>query len=507
MTPVDAPSISRDTAKSRAVDWNRAFEIAISALLGLGFFVLLRATPDIPGGFDGYRHVKQASRLISEPHSMFADPWHLAYFWRAPVDAWFGYHVLLAPFTYFFDLITATKIFSSLLFALMAYALFQLLREQHARYRFAWVILAMTGSSITLSRATTVRPFLLSVLLTLLAALWTMTDKPIKLAAVSLLHALSYSMFFLVGMAPAVWFLLRRDRRSGIAALSCGAGMALGLLANPYFPENLRFDIVQATVVSLGQKAHVHMGGELYPATSWMWVLSCLPVALPWISALVLRLRNWRRSVPAADLFLLLSAATFLGTLRVIRTVDFFVPFAILFAAAVISPYLKTSRTDVLALGLLLALPCVANIYLTHRYVQEAPSLARYRGAAEYLRVNAPGALVANTQWNDYQLLFFLNSRNRYVIGIEPTFTYLEDPRKYWLWFHISEDEPGTCDHETCADADRTDIVAAVRQDLGAQYVLADHDANPRLDRILRGTANVTEVYRDAAFSVYRIDS
>jgi hypothetical protein len=90
MTPVDAPSIPQDIAKQRALPkagQDRAFELAIAALIGLGFFLLLRATPDIPGGFDGYRHVKQASRLISEPHSMFADPWHLAYFWRAPVDA------------------------------------------------------------------------------------------------------------------------------------------------------------------------------------------------------------------------------------------------------------------------------------------------------------------------------------------------------------------------------------------------------------------------------------
>jgi hypothetical protein len=30
---------------------------------------------------------------------------------------------------------------------------------------------------------------------------------------------------------------------------------------------------------------------------------------------------------------------------------------------------------------------------------------------------------------------------------------------------------------------------------------------NPRLESILRKKTNVTEVYRDAAFSVYRIDS
>lgn len=503
MTPVETPSIPQTTAKKRVVP----ADVAVSVLLAIGFFLILRATPDIPGGFDGYRHVKQASRLITEPHAMFADPWRLAYFWRAPVDAWFGYHVLLAPFTYFFELITATKLFSSAVFGLIAYVLFQLLRQLRASNRFVWVILAMTGSSITLSRATTLRPFLLSVLLTLLAAWWTVADQPVKLAAASLLHALSYSMFFLVGMAPAVWLLVRRDRRSAVAALACGAGIALGLLANPYFPENLRFDIVQASVVSLGQKAHVRMGGELYPATSWLWMVSCLPVILLWIGALIVRLRSWRRSAGIADLFLLLSVATFLGTLRVVRTADFFVPFAILFAAAVLTPVLKGSRKDLAAVGLLLALPCAANVYLTHQYVLQAPSLARYRGAAAYLEANAPGELVADMQWNDYQLMFFLNSGNRYVIGIEPTFMYLKDSRKYWLWLHISEDEQGTCDHEFCSGGDRTDIASALREELGARYVLMDHEANPRVESILRTKANVTEVYRDAGFSVYRIDS
>ena len=126
---------------------------------------------------------------------------------------------------------------------------------------------------------------------------------------------------------------------------------------------------------------------------------------------------------------------------------------------------------------------------------------------AEYLRTNAPDALVADMQWNDYQLLFFLNSRNRYIIGIEPTFTYLEDPRKYWLWLHLSEDEPATCDREYCGASGRTDVVSALGQDLGAQYVLTDHGANPRLESTLRQKTNVTEVYRDAAFSLYRIGS
>ena len=224
MTATDAPSLTEDASKTR----HFGMESAVSVLIGALFFLLLRMTPDIPAGTDGYRHVKQAWRLIHEPRAMFADPWHLAYLWRAPVDPWFGFHVLLAPFVLFFEPVTALKLFCSIIFGLTAYVLFLLLRQVGANYRVFWVLLAMTGSSMTLGRATTVRPFLLSVLLTLLAVLFTVTDKPVKLAAVAALHAVSYSIFFLVGIGPGLWFLLRRDRRSGVLLLCCGAGVALG---------------------------------------------------------------------------------------------------------------------------------------------------------------------------------------------------------------------------------------------------------------------------------------
>src|SRR5580704_17309720 len=133
MTPATAPSLTGEPSKtvpsSIGGNWNRIFEIAISLLIGAGFFLLLRATPDLPGGTDGYRHVKQAWRLITEPKAMFSDPWHLAYLWRRPVDPWFGYHLMLAPFVFFFDLITAIKLLTSVIFGLTAYAMFLLLRH------------------------------------------------------------------------------------------------------------------------------------------------------------------------------------------------------------------------------------------------------------------------------------------------------------------------------------------------------------------------------------------
>jgi hypothetical protein len=512
MIPAIAPSPSVDAPKvnSFAIS-NRYYEIAISFLIGAGFFLLLQATTDIPGGTDGYRHVKQAWRLIHEPHAMFADPWHLAYFWRKPVDPWFGYHLLLVPFVYVFDLITAIKLLSSAIFGLTAYVLFSLLRNIHASCAPFWVLLAMTGSSMTLGRATTVRPFLLSVLLTLAAVLFAVTDKPVKLALVSVLHALSYSIFFLVGIGPALWFLLRRDRRSGRAALCCAGGMCLGLLANPYFPENLRFDLVQASVVSIARAAHVKIAPELYAADSWWTIAACLPAALPWVFALIVRFSRWRevKITPISNLFLLISSVMVVGTVQVVRTADFFIPFSIVFAAAMLSPYLKKmARADLAVIGLLFSIPCAINIYLTHAYIVAAPPLERFRGAAMYLKNNAPDALVVNTGWApDYFLLFFFNSRSRYVIGIEPTFVYLTDTRKYWVWRHMNMDESSTCDHEKCSDAEQIDIVSAANKVLGAQYLVTDHQDNPLLGALLRASNSVKEVYRDDALSVFHIET
>ena len=350
---------------------------------------------------------------------------------------------------------------------------------------------------------------MLSILLTLLAILFTVQDKPVKLAAVSLIHAASYSIFFMVWIGPALWLLQRRDRRAAVAAFSGAVGIGLGLLVNPYFPENVRFDLVQASVMRIAGPAHVKIAPELGPAGRWN-IACCLPAALPWLVAHFVRLSKRKELVatPATNLFLLLSTGSFLGLLRVQRTADFFIPFCVLYAAAVLSPYLGALRADLATIGFLLAVPCAVNVYLTHEFVAGTPELGRFKGAAEYLRVNAPDALVLNTEWApDYFFLFFLNSRSRYVIGIDPTFLYVTDSRKYWFWRHIWADEASTCDHENCADAERTDIVSASWKELGAQYVVADHNNSPRVESILRKNPAVTEVFRDAGVSVYKIDS
>ena len=478
-------------------------------LVAAGFFLLVSATPDLPGGFDSYRHVKQASRYVLEPRAVFSDTWSLPYFWPKPVDAWFGFHILLAPFTLVFPLIVAIKLLASAIFGGIAYTLFRLLEYFGARYRAVWVLLALTGSACALCRDANTRPFLLSLLLTLLAVLFTVKNRPIPLLLVCALHAASYSMFFLAAFGPAIWLLLQRNLPALKLAAASAGGIVAGLLCNPFFPENLRFDLAVVGVTEIAARAHVVIGGELEPLTNWAWwILSSLPILSLWLLAVCLRIRQWRnrRGVDAVDLLFVASLITLLGTIRVSRTADFFVLFALLFAAAVLSPYVEARRKDLVYVLAPLVIVCCIHVGLTYSYVKAAPVLDRYRSAAEYLRTHAKGGLVANADWGDYQFLFYLNPATHYVAGIEPTMLYLSDHGKYWFWRHMADDETSTCGREQCQENERVAIGKAMRAQLGANYIFLQHAENPKLENALHQEAGVTEVFRDLDFSLYSLD-
>jgi hypothetical protein len=487
---------------------NYVLDAVVALLIGLGFLGLVSSTPNIPAGYDAYRHVKLASLLMEAPGTVMKDPWRLAFLWPKPFDAWFGYHVLLAPFTRIFGLITAAKVFASLIFAAISFVLLRLLQHFQVPFRFAWLMIAIAGSCITLHRATASRPFLLAILLVLVIAAFTFEDRPLAVGLASALLALSYSMFFLAAVVPGIWLVIRRDSRAVRLMAFCVGGIAAGLLINPYFPENMLWAIANASVVIVAPKAHVEIGAELYSMSPGWLLMASWPVVLVWFAAAIVRIRQWREVgfAPKIDLLFAVSLAALAGSLQVVRTFDFFVPFGVVFAAVVLSPWLIRHQKDVAYICVPIFGLCAMYVFLAYRSGFESVQFERYRAASEHLRTHAPGELVANAQWGDYYYLFFWNSSNRYVIGIEPTATYRMDPKKYWIWRHMSDDERFTCDHETCAQAERSDIAAAVAGRLHARYIFTDHQWNPTLESVLRNRAGVTEAFRDSYFSVFRLD-
>jgi len=173
----------------------------------------------------------------------------------------------------------------------------------------------------------------------------------------------------------------------------------------------------------------------------------------------------------------------------------------------VVSPWIlrnRRNRTDAAAAATVLLVLCGFNVAAAYRAVRKAPSADRFRGVSRYLLANRPGTVVFNTQWEQYPFLYFWNSQNRYVIGMDPSFMYYQDARRYWLWRHIANDEPTTCGRPRCGSGDSRSIPSTIVGEFGTLSVVVEHENNPRLEQILRA-ASAKEVYHDTACSLYSL--
>lgn len=487
--------------RTRSFPRLRLTDPIFAALLGVVFFALTLTSSSIPGGDDAYRHVRFAHRLITGPAAALADPWRIPFLWPKPVDIWFGFHMLLAPFTLILPLILAAKVLGAALWAAGLWAVLKLLDSVKAGWPRAWLILAAAGSAIVFYRATLARPFLLSLLLVMLATRYTIEEKPLRLALVSALHALSYSIFFMPALPAGLYLLIRRSGASVRLAVSCALGLCAGVLANPFFPENFKFSLIQAyTRLGPDLSKTLDIGGELRPLSVW-WLAASLPVLAVWIPAVVLLIGLWgwkkpREKPSDAQLVLLaMSLVALAMSLHAARMFDFFVPIAVVFAASVLSPLLAPRREPAAYAFGFLCLLCAAGLVPAFATVRSAPSVYRYQAASEYLAAQGDGAIVFNTHWEQYPFLYFWNTRSRYVTGLDPSFLYFNSQVRSGLWRQISDD--------VLVDPERVQQV--VSREFGARYILVDQDLNPKLIQSLRTGVNFCEVFHDSGISVFEI--
>ncbi|HJS19412.1 MAG TPA: hypothetical protein VJ785_11740 [Anaerolineales bacterium] len=67
-----------------------------------------------------------------------------------------------------------------------------------------------------------------------------------------------------------------------------------------------------------------------------------------------------------------------------------------------------------------------------------------YADASQWLEENSDsGELVFQTDWDDFPRLFFYNTHNTYLVGLDPTSMQMYDEELYNLWVPIVRGEVG----------------------------------------------------------------
>ena len=477
--------------------------LALWAAFVLFLALIQFSTPNMPDN-DGFYHIKLAYLMRTEglkpafpylPLSIL-NP-------REFYDHHFLFHIALMPFT-FGNLVAGAK-WAAVLFASLALlSAWNLLKNQRVPYAALWALGLVAVSEAFLYRMSITRAQSLSLAVLMLGVDWLLRGKHLRLAVLAFVYVWLYDAFPLLGIVSVVyvtasWLMHRKlDLRP---VLFTGIGTALGLVINPYFPHNIVF-AVQHILPKLFEATSVSVGSEWYPYTTAQ-LLENSPLALAafFSGALALGLSGKRIDLRTLVSFAL--ACLFgLMLLQARRFVEYFPPFALVFAAFAWAPVIENFRTQAsirrLVPALVLVLALIPGAWLTLKAAQSSIQTSKpyqtYAGASAWLAANTPaGERVFQTDWDDFPRLFFHNTHNTYLIGLDPTYMQIYDPELYDLWVSVTRGEV-------------EQPSSVIRQEFGSGYVITDLRHTDFLAQAA-DDANLVEMYRDEDAVVFQVVS
>jgi len=510
--PIVAPEAPKITLRNKlvaATHW-RFLLTAVSLFL---FFVLLLAfvqwgTPALVGT-DGYYHARMAL-LIRQEGIKPAFEW-------LPLTILGGekyydhhllYHIYLSIFAGrdpVFDagraMTQSIKIASVIMPALAFTSVWLLLRSLKVRWAAIWAIGLFAVSEAFLYRMSMPRAQSASLLVLVLGLYALFSRRFWLLLPLGFLFVWLYDAFPLLlalGAAYVVANWLTERRLPWRALLFPAVGIGLGLLLNPYFPENITF-IANHLLPKIGASS-TQVGNEWYPYRSWTLVEnSGIALTAFLLGTLAWSWRKERIDKVGLTLFLL---AAFFGLLvfRSRRFIEYFPAFAWLFAVVSISGLyekymLGRKRPEIVAplvLLLLLLGPLALTLSQARNSVARSKPADQYAQASIWLADNAaPGAMIFQTDWDDFPRLFFYNARSTYTVGLDPTYMELHDQELFDEWRALTRgevDQPGQ----------------VIRERFGAAYVFTDLDHDDFLDQAQEDPI-LTELYRDEYAAVFAV--
>ncbi|MFA5076009.1 MAG: hypothetical protein WC480_01165 [Patescibacteria group bacterium] len=297
---------------------------------------------------------------------------------------------------------------------------------------------------------------------------------------------------------------------------SCLSGLAVGLIFNPYFPKNFRFywyQLVQIGVINFRDK--VRVGMEWLPYSFQSLLLDNCLLLILLLVAMALFVINIKKQSRLVWVSFLLSLFFLIITFKSQRYIEYFIPFAVIYCALVVSPYLSSHRLRqysnwwqnlgakktalAVSLGIfwfmaivMLASKDLGNVW--YLYQNSGIPLRTMEQSSQWLANNvSPGEIIFHSDWDEFPLLFYYNSNNNYIAGLDPTFMYSADPKLYKLFEAITVGNL------------KTGLATIIQNDFKASYVLVNKTDHQSLKMTFESANHFEPMYEDDEAKIYQI--
>lgn len=480
---------------------------AVSLIVsGIVFAFIQFAGPNIVGT-DGYYHIKMASLVLDMGIPLDFPYLQFTILDKARfVDVHMLFHVLQSPFTLLGDLSLAAKA-SSVTFAAMGFALFAWILSLYGiRYPLLWIGVLFASSGGFLYRMDMPRAQIFGFIFMLAAFHLLMQRRALGLGLLSVLFVWTYKGFPILLPLTAFAIFAHYLSSGRIEYRLLGAvlaGIGAGLLINPYFPQNVLFLWGDISPKILGAEYGSEVGNEWYPLDSWIVLKDSIVALAAYCAGMLLTDRRDWKNAPARLFWFLTASMWLILMLKSRRFMEYFPPTAVLFFAFSVRSWLqKISIKDLSQKRLPLAITVAVSLFLSvglYRSVNDVrgdirkeDAVEAYRGATRWLAENTPaGSIIFHTDWDDFPRLFFYNSHNTYILGLDPEYMRRQDNELFWTWSDISEGK----------EAHPEDTIL---HDFGAEYVFTDNWHEDFID-VANSSPRMQEVFSDDYAKVYRI--
>jgi len=449
------------------------------------------------------------------------------------VDHHLLFHFFQMPFTWFGDLRLGAKISATIFASVAVFSCYWLLVRYRIRYSLIWLLALLACSAPFLYRINMAKAPPFAIIYLVIAIHLLFSKKYWPLIPLAFIFALTYDMFVLLMLAALIWTVVigwtehRFEWRPIVWVL---LGIAAGLVINPYFPTNLHLFYEHLKTKLTPSDFSTKVGQEWYSYSSWEFLINSLVACIAMIVGYIAFDPSDRKRAHHSLFFLILATALMLMNARWKRIAEYWPPFAVMFSAFALRPWLLGAQatltrlsTDILDelqpfldrpqsttpkaddelndLWRTIALAAVAvalgaalffNLRATIRDIADSKPHDYYRAGAEYMRANlAPGQIIFNTDWDDFPRLFYFDPAHAYVSGLDPTYLYDKDPALSELYDRITlgeEEDPGPL----------------IRDRFGARYVFTDNSHDDFFDNA-KASGWFETVYEDRDCTVLHI--
>ena len=260
-----------------------ALALELAALFAVCAGALAWALADAPGifGVDGYYHFKVAEEIAA--HGPWVDVRWLPFTVLGPegTDHHWLFHLLLAPFTAAGHDLAAVKTATIFFAALVPVTLAWVGHRFGIPHASLVALLAFTASSALPGRYLMLRTHGLSLMFMALALLALSRRRHVWLAAIAFAYMQFYHGAVILAPLGAFWLAIHAAHTKEFdsrAVLAIGAGLFLGLLLSPWFPDNVGY-LIFHTVFKMGNAMKGLVGPEWYPSRWTRLLVESWPAA------------------------------------------------------------------------------------------------------------------------------------------------------------------------------------------------------------------------------------